>query len=245
MMWQMQFMVNWLGRIGNYIPHVQEHNGHIPDSFSFQYDCRIFPVTKTTLLINIFISKVNSAGESCFTINNTDFTMITIILNDIQKRTKWIKNLALNAFFAKKAFIMIGKCCEASKTIINQADVNSFGCFSFKNIQNRSPHHAIIDNKIFDVDIMFCLLQFTNKHREHIISYLEIFSSCISVNRETGVLMNISGLDCRRLRGFLKTSGDIRILFHIGKAFLLNLCIFILDCLCNSGFTKKYIQHNS
>ena len=71
--------------IGNYIPHVQEHNGHIPDSFSFQYDCRIFPVTKTTLLINIFISKVNSAGESCFTINNTDFTMITIILNDIHE----------------------------------------------------------------------------------------------------------------------------------------------------------------
>ena len=137
------------------------------------------------------------------------------------------------------------QCRKTAKSIVNQAHIHTLCCLFLKDMADRPPHHTIIDDKIFNKNIFLCLFQFLYKHRKHIISYLEIFSSCISVNRETGVLMNISGLDCRRLRGFLKTSGDIRILFHIGKAFLLNLCIFILDCLCNSGFTKKYIQHNS
>ena len=92
---------------------------------------------------------------------------------------------------------------------------------------------------------MLRLFQLTYQDREHVISDLEIFCRCIPMDRETGILMDISGLHRRSRALFFQFLKRLLILLHIRKAFFLNLCVFVLDRLRDPGFTKKHIQENT
>ena len=198
-------------------------------------------MSKTFFLINVFICQINTAGKSCFAINDTDFTVIPVVLHNIQKRTERIKDLTLNAFFAKILIIFVWQCCNTAKAIIDQAYIHAFRSLLFQNIQDGVPHDTIVDDKIFNINIVLSTFQLFYQYRKHIIPYLKILGGSITMCGETRILADIIGLDCCGRIFFCDLMINLRILFHIGKAFFLDFCIMLLNFLGYTGFSEKNI----
>jgi len=176
-----------LAIIGYHIPHVKEHGGHIPDCLAFQHDSCIFPVAEALLLVNVLICQVHPACKSHVTVNDTEFPVVTVVLDNVQDRTERIEHLTLDALRPHGFIIFMRKCGKTAHVIIDQTDVQPFLNFLLQNIQNGSPHDPIMDNKIFNKNVMLRLLQFLHKNREHIVSHLEIFRCGVSMGRIAGI----------------------------------------------------------
>ena len=227
-------MLHRSSRTIDHTPHMHKHDCHIPDSLTFQHDCRVLPVPKPLLLIDVLICKINSTGKTCFAIDHADLTVITVILNNIQNRPERIEDHTFDAFFLKDLVISVRERCKTAKSIIDQADIHTFLRLTLQNIKDCSPHHTVIDDKILNINIMLCLLQLPYQNRKHIIADLKIFCCCIAMNRKAGIPMNVSGLNCRTLSLFFEFFEGFLILPHIRKTLFLNLSVSVLDCLCDS-----------
>ena len=177
--------------IGNHIPHMEEHSSHVPDSFPLQHNRSVLPVSKALLLVDILICQIYTTGKSHISINNTEFPMITVILDNIQDWTERIEHLTLDSFGSHGFIIFMRERGKTSHVIINQTDIHTFLNLPLQYIQYGSPHYSIMDYKILNKNIMLCLLQFPYKNREHVISNLEIFCGSISVNRITCIMIYI------------------------------------------------------
>ena len=137
------------------------------------------------------------------------------------------------------------QCRKTAKSIVNQAHIHTLCCLFLKDMADRPPHHTIIDDKIFNKNIFLCLFQFLYKHRKHIISYLEIFRGSILMNRKSGNIRNISGLDrCWRIQLF-QLLPCLRPVPQIFPALFNPLFKMLLHDCRNSGTSKHKIQYHS
>ena len=123
-------------RLVDRIPHMEKHRCEIPDTFSLQHHACIFPVSETFPLVDIFVSQIDAPCEPGMSVNHTDFSVIPVIHDDIQKWPKRIKDLAFNSFCLKLLVVFMGKRGQTPKIIINQPDIHSFFYFFLQNIQN-------------------------------------------------------------------------------------------------------------
>ena len=90
----------------------RQHYRHIPDSFPFEHNSGILPVSETRFLVDIFICKIDASRKSNPSVNDTKLPVIPVILDNIQNGTERIKYLTFDSLFLKFFIIFMGKCCE-------------------------------------------------------------------------------------------------------------------------------------
>src|SRR5699024_5359893 len=95
-MGKIRFMLQRILYPADNTPHVKKHNSHTPDSFSFQHNRSILPVPESFFLIDIFVRKIDPSGESGISVNDADFPVVSVILDNIQHRTEGIEDPALD-----------------------------------------------------------------------------------------------------------------------------------------------------
>ena len=66
-----------------HIPHMKKHHGHTPHGIAFQHYRRILPMAEAFLLVNIFICQIDSSCKACLSVNDTDLSVISVILDNI------------------------------------------------------------------------------------------------------------------------------------------------------------------
>lgn len=78
---------------------MEKHYRHIPDSFPFEHNCSVLPVSETRFLVDIFICKIDASRKSNPSVNDTELPVIPVILDNIQNGTERIKYLTFDSFF--------------------------------------------------------------------------------------------------------------------------------------------------
>ena len=59
--------------------------------------------------------------------------------------------------------------------IIDQTHLHAFFYFLFQDLQDRVPHDSLLNDEIFQINVMFCLLQIFQHRCEHLFTDGEIF----------------------------------------------------------------------
>lgn len=78
---------------------MEKHYRHIPDSFPFEHNRRVLPVSETLFLVDIFICKIDASRKSNPSVNDTELPVIPVILDNVQNGTERIKYLTFDSFF--------------------------------------------------------------------------------------------------------------------------------------------------
>ena len=178
----------------NHTPHLQKHNGKIPDAFSMKTNPGIFPMSETDILINVFICQIDSSRISCMAINHQYFSVIPVIQDNIQDRTDRIKCRTFNSFCLQLFVIAIRKRRHTSHIIIDQTDIHAFFCFFFQNLQNLIPHFAFMNDEIFKENKMSGLFQILQHICKHRFPYRIIFCGSVILKGKSRIVANISRL---------------------------------------------------
>ena len=133
--------------------------------------------------VNIFISQINTARESYITVDNTDFTVIPVVVSGIQNRTECVKFITLDSLRPHLSHEIARSLKNAAETVIHKPDVKALGSLFLQNFNYGIKHLTTFDNKILHKNEFFRLAQFLKHNRKHILSQRKKFGTGIAIHR--------------------------------------------------------------
>ena len=80
------------------LPQFQKHLGQTLHRFPTKQDGGIFPVTVFFLLIDVFVSKVDAAGEADISVDDTDLAVIAVVCGGVEPWTEGVEDTDLKSF---------------------------------------------------------------------------------------------------------------------------------------------------
>ena len=140
---------------GAHFPHLQEHKSKTPRGAPFYHNGRIFPMAMLFICVDIFVSQVYSSREYGFSVYGGNFSVVTVVLNSREHRTKRVENNTFYTVLFKLSGVIARQKEKTAEIVIHDADGNAICRLALKNIQNRVPHIAFLNNKIFKKNIFF------------------------------------------------------------------------------------------
>ena len=152
---QISFII--LGSLFRHIPHLKEHNRKAPNRITGDFYSHILPMSVYHLPVNVFIGEIDSTGKCNFSVNNYDFSVVSVILAGREEGNDGGKHFCLDSILLKFFRITIGKQQNRTHAVIHHADLYSLLHLFFEDIKHRIPHNTAFQNKILQKNIAFCL----------------------------------------------------------------------------------------
>ena len=81
-------------------------------------------MSKALFLVDVLISQIDSSGKTSMAVDYTDFPVIPVVHNHIQKWAKGIEDLALDPLRLEVSIILVGKCGQTAEVIVDQPNVH-------------------------------------------------------------------------------------------------------------------------
>ena len=191
------------------VPHGQKHNSQAPDGVAFEHNRSIFPVAVDFLDVDIFVGKVDPAGEAGMTVDHADFPVVAVIHPEIDDRDEGIKYAGTDAVGLQSPIVTVGKLEDASEIVVDDPDVYPLGCLTFQDFKDRIPHPSSFNDKVFKEDIVMRLFQFLQHPFPADLAELMVFAGGMVIDRTERSLFDVPGLKgCNRifLREFIADS---------------------------------------
>ena len=155
---QVEIGVDILFRFGDDIPEFQKHAGKRAHGRPRHTDNGIFPITVFMRLVDILIAQIDAAGKCRFPVDDADFSVIAVVEIGGEYRYDRCKDRRLQTERTQIFLIASRRKRCTAEAVVHDANFDALFALFNKGIENRSPHDAGEDCKIFHKDEFFCSL---------------------------------------------------------------------------------------
>ena len=115
-------------------------------------------MSEPRFLVDIFVREIDSPGKSHISVNNRNLPVVTVVLPQVKERSDRVKCGNLDSLLPHILDKSGRNPPRAAKIIVDQTYIHAFLRLSLHDFQDRIPHLALLDNKIFHEYKMFCIV---------------------------------------------------------------------------------------
>ena len=157
------------------IPQLQKHGGQIGDAAAGQLDAGVLPVSKPVHLVDVFVSEVDAAGIADVSVNDADFSVVTIVQVRGDERKQAVKTNDLHAHRPKFFVVVMRERGNTSHIVIHQTDFDALRGLLPQNFQDGIPHDAALDDEKLDENKALSFFQIHQHRIVQVVAEREIF----------------------------------------------------------------------
>ena len=191
----------FLGVLFSKRPHLQKDHRGTPGGRSFQADAIILPMSKGADLIDVFISKIESAHVSDLAVDGNELSVVAVVVRGDEKGAERIEFDAADTLGGKLLCKVARQTEKTSHVIVNDAHLYARCGFLFQNVMDAIPHLAAFDDEKFEKDVFFRVGKIGDEGVEIDFAQGQIICFCITVNGKSADIRKIA--DISRLIGQL------------------------------------------
>ena len=107
---------------------------------------------QAVILVDVFIAKVDAAGEAHFAIDDHDLAVIAVIVDAADNGTEGVELMGVDSFCAQGLVIAARKHRDRANIIIDQMHFHAFLGFLNQDFMDAIPHLARVDDEVFHED---------------------------------------------------------------------------------------------
>ena len=176
------------------LPQLQKHLGQTLYTLPAQQDGGVLPVSVFLFFVDVFIGKVDAAGEADVAVDDTDFTVVTVVGGSIQARMEGIKDSHPKALLPQLFAVHGRQGSDTADVVIQDAHLYAVLLPLLEHTQDAVPHLSVLHDEVFHQDELFCAAQLFEQPLVKRFPEGEVFHLGVAVDFKAGGAADISRL---------------------------------------------------
>ena len=181
------------------IPHLEEHQRQIPHGTAAQGDGRVLPMAVALRAVDVFVGKVDAAGEADLTVNDKDLAVVAVIVMRGDEGTQRREHLAGDAELLQLLRIAVGQQRHSTGAVVHEADLHALLDLLSEDLEDAAPHVALAHDEVLKENKVLRALELFEHHGKSIVAERKIFRLRIPVAGKAAALQI-----CRKTLRFLR-----------------------------------------
>ena len=142
------------------VPQGKEHQGEAPHRVATQQHRRVLPVAVLGVGVDVLVRQVDAAGEAGVAVDDADLPMVPVVQPAGEHRHEGVKDAAPDALLLQHPLVVGRQRHHAAQVVVHHPDVQTGLGFALQHLQDGVPHPPLLDDEVFQKDIVLRLLQF-------------------------------------------------------------------------------------